>query len=258
LASVSAFVEVFNEFGLGPCVLACDHASNEIPAEFADLGLEQALLMEHIAWDPGARAVGEEMARRLDAPLIAPRVSRLVHDCNRPAGSAEAVPSESAGIEIPGNRHLSPEARLDRARRYCEPFHDALETAIRRRIDAGRSPILVTVHSFTPVYQGKVRDVELGVVHDDDPRLADALLKVAADSGELAARRNDPYGPADGVTHTLRRHALPLGLLNVMIEIRNDLIDAPEDQLRMAHRLVTYLERALTRLTPRPGTARHA
>jgi predicted N-formylglutamate amidohydrolase len=258
LASFPAFVEVFNPAGEGPYVLCCDHASNEIPAEFANLGLDPGLLTEHIAWDPGAREVAVELARRLDAPLVIPRVSRLVHDCNRPGGSVDAMPEESAGITIPGNRGLSPGDRRDRARRFYEPFHDALDKAIRGKIDAGLLPILVTVHSFTPVYQGRVRSVELGIVHDDDRRLADALLAVAERSAELAARRNDPYGPADGVTHTLQRHALRLGLLNVMIEITNDLIRDEAGQTRMAQRLEAYLGEALAGFAPEPGTARHA
>ena len=98
LASFPAVVEVFNEAGKGPYVLSCDHASNEIPAAFANLGLDPSLLTEHIAWDPGAREVAVELARRLDAPLLMPRVSRLVHDCNRPGGSVDAMPEESAGI----------------------------------------------------------------------------------------------------------------------------------------------------------------
>jgi predicted N-formylglutamate amidohydrolase len=258
LASFPAFVEVFNSAGEGPYVLSCDHASIEIPAEFANLGLDPELLTEHIAWDPGAREVAVELARRLDAPLVIPRVSRLVHDCNRPGGSVDAMPEESAGIAIPGNRGLSPGDRRARARRFYQPFHDALDGAIRSKLDAGLLPILVTVHSFTPVYRGRVRSVELGIVHDDDRRLADALLAVAERSAELATRRNDPYGPADGVTHTLRRHALPLGLLNVMIEIRNDLIRDEAGQALLAKRLEAYLGEALTGFAPEPGTARHA
>ena len=257
-ASFPAFVEVFNESGKGPFVLVCDHASNEIPPEFANLGLDPGLLTEHIAWDPGAREVATELARRLDAPVVLPRVSRLVHDCNRPGGSEDAMPAETAGIGIPGNRNLSEEARRDRARRFYEPFHELIDATIRLRLGADRQPVLVTIHSFTPVFRGQARDVELGIVHDEDARLADALLRAAVRRGELVARRNDPYGPADGVTHTLKRHALPLGLLNVMIEIRNDLIGDEAGQKRMAGRLQAYIDEALSGLAPESGTARRA
>ena len=54
-------------------------------------------------------------------------------------------------------------------------------------------------------------------------------------------RRNEPYGPADGVTHTLRTHALPRGLANVMIEVRHDLIADAGSQEAMAQRLARWL-----------------
>ena len=44
----------------------------------------------------------------------------------------------------------------------------------------------------------------------------------------LNTLRNEPYGPEDGVTHTLKLHGLSNGVLNVMIEIRNDLVATPE------------------------------
>jgi len=106
-------------------------------------------------------------------------------------------------------------------------------------------PALVTVHSFTPVYHGRRRAVELGILHDDDSRLADAMLARAPAHTAMRTGRNDPYGPEDGVTHTLRRHALPRGLPNVMLEIRNDLIATPADQDRAAAALCALLAAAL-------------
>ncbi len=250
--------EVVNRGGAGPFVLTCEHASNEIPAEFRNLGLDPVLLTTHIAWDPGAKEVAQEMARLLDAPLILPRVSRLVHDCNRPEGSADATPVTSEIHDIPGNRDLTPEQRQDRGRRFYAPFHAAVREIIRIKMGTGCSPILVTIHSFTPVYKGTTRDVELGILHDEDARLADALLAVAEKKTEMVPGRNDPYGPEDGVTHTLRHHALPAGFLNVMIEIRNDLIGSGPAQKQMANRLSGYLNEALASMGADNRAAGHA
>jgi len=258
LASEQAGIEVFNEGGEGPFVLACEHATNEIPEEFENLGLDDTLLTNHIAWDPGARAVAEELARLLDAPLVMPRVSRLVCDCNRPHGSPDATPAKSEIYEIPGNRDLTPEQREDRARRFYDPFRDALERALRARLQSLPPPILVTIHSFTPVFKGKARDVQIGILHDEDARLANAMLDIVEREAALVVGRNRPYGPEDGVTHTLRFHALPLGLFNVMIEIRNDLVSDPEAQRSMAVRLQGYLTRALESLGISASELSHA
>lgn len=228
--------------GTSSVILVCEHASPHIPARFNSLGLARQALQSHVVWDPGALAVAQMMAERLDATLIAARTSRLVYDCNRPPDAADAMPARSEVVEVPGNAGLTPAQKAERIRSYYEPFRLAL-SQILAGLDA---PILVTVHSFTPIYHGALRDVEIGVLHDSDARLADALL-ATADTGHTV-RRNKPYGPADGVTHTLKEHALPGGFLNVMLEIRNDLIAHEGAQAAMADTLSSWIRRALATL----------
>lgn len=239
---VDEVVGTINPPGAAPILLVCEHASRHIPAAFGDLGLSDEARRSHIAWDPGALAVAEGMAAALDAPLLFQRVSRLVYDCNRPPEAESAVPARSEIYAIPGNEGLSAEARAARVSRYYLPFRAALDDLVDRRTGAGQRPAIVTVHSFTPVYNGVRRTLDIGILHDADARLADAMLAVA-DAGDV--RRNEPYGPEDGVTHTLRTHAIPRGLLNVMIEIRNDLIADPESQRAMAARLSGWVRGAL-------------
>ena len=219
-------------------VIVCEHASHFIPAEMNALGLSEDAQRSHIAWDPGALPVAQAMADALDATLVAACVSRLVYDCNRPPEAPDAMPAQSEAYVVPGNANLSALQKVDRVRRYYEPFCDALDAQMTRRAD----PIMVTIHSFTPVYHGQKRDVEIGILHDDDTRLADALLQRA---NRYNVRRNDPYGPEDGVTHTLKQHAVPHGHLNVMIEVRNDLIATPAAQAEMAQTLTSWLTDAL-------------
>lgn len=211
-------------------ILACEHASAYIPDEFAGLGLAPEARFSHIAWDPGALDVALRLSALCAAPLVAGSVSRLVYDCNRPPGAPGAIPERSEIFEVPGNNGLSAEARAARAAAIHAPFHAALSAMLGAAPEAA----LVTVHSFTPVWHGQRRDFTLGILHDADARLADALLAATA---ERDPRRNAPYGPEDGVTHTLRLHAQETGRLNVMLEIRNDVIaDTPS-----AHRFADWL-----------------
>ena len=237
--------EVFNPDGCGPAVIVCEHASNHIPARYHGLGLDDAARQSHAAWDPGAEAVARRLSRALDAPMIAARVSRLVYNCNRPHDAPSAIPPRSESIEVPGNQGLDAGARAARAERVYAPFTQAVDSLLERRNAAGGAFALVTVHSFTPTWFGQPRDVEIGILHDDDSRLADAML---AHAGEFPARRierNAPYGPADGVTHTLRLHGVAKGLANVMIEIRNDLIATAAGQDQLAQELLALLAPAL-------------
>lgn len=236
-------VEVVNPKGRGGFVLICEHASNFVPPELKNLGLGPRELESHVAWDPGARAVAMLLSVALDAPLVASRVSRLVYDCNRPTHSGTAIPARSETTDIPGNVDLS---EIDRVRRAVEvygPFRDRIAGVLDQAMARGIEPIVLTIHSFTPVFHGKRRDLDVGILHDVDSRMADAVL-AASDAVGMDVRRNEPYGPGDGVTHTLALHAVPRGLANVMIEIRNDLVADPASQQAFAKRLTRMIKTA--------------
>jgi len=237
-------VAIDNPHASGAVVLICEHASNRLPVSAGDLGLSAETLSSHIAWDPGALALSRMLSERLDAVLLSQRFSRLVYDCNRPPDSPAAMPEKSEIHDIPGNHDLSPAERYARTAALYVPFHDRISAELARRTEAGRASVVVTVHSFTPVYFGKPRAVEIGILHDTDSRLADAMLDLAV-GAPYRVERNAPYGPEDGVTHTLCLHALPAGHANVMLEVRNDLIANSVDQMVMADYLAGLIAKAI-------------
>ncbi|WP_234185996.1 N-formylglutamate amidohydrolase [Shinella sp. NM-101] len=239
-------VALENAVARGKVILVCEHASCLLPKSVGSLGLTDEALASHIAWDPGALAVSRLMAESLDATLFYQRFSRLVYDCNRPPDSPAAMPEKSEVFDVPGNAGLDRAAREARTVALYLPFRDKLARLVRERIADGRAPVIVTVHSFTPVYFGRQRAVEIGILHDADPRLADAMLAAAAADGRFDTRRNEPYGPEDGVTHTLKEHGLSNGLANVMIEVRNDLIRDEAGQRVVAGYLTGLLRAGLS------------
>ncbi|SNX71273.1 predicted N-formylglutamate amidohydrolase [Cereibacter ovatus] len=242
-ASYPAIVE--NRGGKGRAILVCEHASKAIPPRWGDLGLTAAQREAHIAWDIGALGLARGLERRLDAVLVHAPVSRLVYDCNRAPDQPGAIAERSEMHQIPGNTALDAAERAERTESVYLPFHEGLHAEITRRIALGLSPVLVTIHSFTPQWHGRPRDLEFGIIHDADDRLARAVLAGVAPTG-LRAALNQPYAASDDVTHTLKLHALPYGLPNVMLELRNDLIATPEAQEAMADRLAPALAAALT------------
>ncbi|MCB2115257.1 MAG: N-formylglutamate amidohydrolase [Rhodobacteraceae bacterium] len=243
-----AAASVENRDAPGPFLIVCEHASNRFPAAFGMLGLPAAARRAHIAWDPGALGLARALARRLSAPLVAAQVSRLIYDLNRPPHSPGAMTAKSETYEIAANAALSVAERQRRTEAVYLPFHAVLRAEIARRLAAGTPPVMVTVHSFTPVWFGKPRSVEFGVIHDADPSLAHAVVAEAKARTALDCRLNEPYSAADEVTHTLRLQATPYGLLNVMLEIRNDLIADAAAQEAMAERLAPVLTAALAKV----------
>lgn len=224
-------------------IVVCEHASNWIPPGLSDLGLDVHAKHSHIAWDPGALSVARLLADTLAAPLVEGCISRLVYDLNRPPESPTAIPATSEVFAVPGNRDLSDAARAERVVAVYEPFRAALAEEIASR--AGKLRLLVTVHSFTPIYNGVPRDVELGLLHGRDDRFAIEMLARQPEGLAWDTRLNEPYSAVDGVAHTLDLHGCDNGLLNVMLEIRNDLIATADQQKVWADALAPWIKTTL-------------
>ncbi len=230
-------VEVTNPKGEGQFVLVCEHASNYIPPEYKKLGVTAKVSKSHVAWDPGAIEIAKALSEALDAPLVASNISRLVYDCNRPPMVKSSVPERSEMYDIKGNINLSKEDLEERAQKYYFPFRNSLSECLGSHSRRVANTILVTIHTFTPVYHGRSRSLKLGVLHDSDGRMADGILASLNELTPMKIARNQPYGPRDGVTHTLKEHGTKRGIANVMLEIRNDLVETAAQRKEIAELL---------------------
>lgn len=234
-----------NAGGGSPFVLACDHASNHIPARYGDLGLSRVQRLSHVAWDPGALAVALALSARLDAPLVQSTVCRLVIDCNRGSDAVDLCPTVSERTTIPGNAALTADERALRLREFHAPFHAAIDALLDARAAAGQPAILVTIHSFTPVYRDVQRPWPIGLIPGADTRFTAALRDALAAAGpELNIGWNEPYAALTGVTYTLEHHGNGRGLDATMIEIRHNEILEPAGVALWAERLAQGLEAA--------------
>lgn len=233
------------EHGSSPVFLTCDHASNRIPATLDTLGLSAAELGTHVAWDIGAAAVVRSLSERLDALSIEQGYSRLVIDCNRPPGAPESIVGLSELTNIPGNKHVTELDASRRAREVFWPYHECIRAALDRRSREGQACVLVSVHSFTPVFFGQARRWHGGVLYQHDPRLAHALLPLLRAEPGLEIGDNEPYAPSDLTDYTLTTHGEQRGIPHVGIEIRQDLIAEAAGQQVWAERLARLLSQAL-------------
>jgi predicted N-formylglutamate amidohydrolase len=243
-------VDVTNEGGSSPFVLVCDHASNFIPAQYGEMGLSAAERASHIAWDPGALEVSLALSARLDAPLVASRISRLVIDANRDIDSPALFWTLSEATRIAANENLPASERQHRIEAYYRPYHAAIESTLSKRQKAGRETILVCIHSFTPVFLGVARPWQVGLIHGRDETFTRALrAALAAEAPALTIGWNEPYSARTGVTFTLEHHGDTHGIEATMIEIRNDEILEPKGVAKWAELLARCLTTA--RVSPR-------
>ncbi len=238
-------VVISNPEGASPFVLVCDHASRRIPAQYGDMGLTEAERSSHIAWDPGALAVSQQLVTLLDAPLVASTVSRLVIDANRDPAAPNLIWTLSEATRIAANENLSDEERQFRIKAYHQPYHEAIDQVLADRKSSGRNVILVCVHSFTPVFLGQSRPWPIGLIHGKNTHFTRALRDaLIAEEPTLNVGWNEPYAALNGVTLTLEKHGDGRGIPSTMIEIRNDEIGTPEGVALWAERLAHSLETA--------------
>ncbi len=227
--------------GAGRFVLFCDHASNNIPADFENLGLPAAELARHIAWDIGAAGVTAALSEILDAPAILCNTSRLVIDCNRQLNTADLIPEISDGTVIPGNLHLSETAREIRIERWFHPYHNAIESVLLEREARGVQTIAVSIHSMTASLAGKPRPWQITISSHLDRRMAEPVLTALRRSGDIVVGDNQPYDVNPTVDYSIPFHALRSMLPHLQAEFRqNEILDATT-QYRWALRFAQTL-----------------
>jgi predicted N-formylglutamate amidohydrolase len=220
-----------------PFLLTSDHFGRAIPRVLGDLGLPESELTRHIAWDIGIAGVARALSERLGAHLIAQAYSRLVIDCNRPPAAPSSIPRISEATIIPGNEGLTREATEARRREVFDPYHRRIAEVIERRLSCGIPTVLVSLHSFTPVYAGIRRPWHVGTLYQSDTRLPPLLLKALRAAGDLVVGDNEPYAVSNETDYTIPVHGEARGLMNTGIEIRQDLISDRAGEIQWAERL---------------------
>jgi len=230
-------VHEVNAAGTSPFLLTSDHYGRILPRALGDLGIPESELVRHIGWDIGIAGVAERLAGMLDAHLIAQRYSRLVIDCNRPPAAASSIPVISEATAIPGNEAISDAERAARRREIFQPYHQRIDATIGQRLHDKRPTVLVSLHSFTPVYAGVARPWHIAALYNRDTVLPQLLLKHLREEGDLVVGDNEPYAVSDLTDYTIPVHGEARGLVNTGIEIRQDLIADQSGQRQWAERL---------------------
>ncbi len=218
-------------------LLIGDHASNYVPADI-DLGIDNAMLDQHIAWDIGVAAVAERLvaSRAVDAAILG-GISRLVVDCNRNEHAPGIIPIASDGHAIPGNA-LSHDEHLARLERFYFPYHAHIAATL-----AVTCPTMIlSLHSFTPAlasHPDEARPWHVGILYNDDERLARIAIPAFAARG-LTVGDQLPYS-GKLLNHTMNIHAEANAIPYLGVEMRQDGVADAAGQAAMAGHIAHVL-----------------
>ncbi len=227
----------------GGIVIVADHASNHVPDDI-DLGIDPALLNEHIAQDIGVMGVATCMVQRPGTAAFLGNVSRLVCDFNREEHAPAIIPIASDGHAIPGNS-ISHEGHVARLDRFYRPYHTALATLL----DEVPPALILSLHSFTPSLDSsdEPRPWQVGILYNQDDRAARLAIPMLEAEG-LVVGDQQPYS---GVllNATMNRHAEAEGRPYLGVEIRQDQIADDAGQADWAERLLRICNAAALAIT---------
>ncbi len=236
--------DVLNEGGDPRFILTCEHAGALVPRKLNLLGLDADDYQCHYAVDIGVRAVTQYLAKFLNAPAILGNYSRLVVDLNRAVDHPTTFAPTGEGKPVPGNMDISADDKALRIKALYEPYHNALSGLLDRVIAAGTTPVVVSVHSFTPKFFNFARPWEIAFLHSDDARLSRALIAYFQRLGYRVGD-NEPYDHRIARGGAVNRHAGMRRLPHTMVEYRNDMISNDKDAFFWAKLLADGLQEAL-------------
>ncbi|MDH5491548.1 MAG: N-formylglutamate amidohydrolase [Myxococcales bacterium] len=217
-------------------LLSCEHASSRLPPGWAWHAEDRHLRDQHWALDRGAAALTHELAERLDATAVLACFSRLLVDANRPEDSEDLFLREADGHRLRLNERIESEERRRRLERYHRPYHAAID----RELGGCAAEWLLAIHSFSPSYQGEVREMEIGILFDEEEEAA-SRLALSLEAAGLRVALNEPYSGKDGLMYSAERHARRHGRRPLELEIRQDRAIDPAFRRRLVALLASAL-----------------
>ncbi len=230
--------------GNSPVVLTCEHATNRLPSDWDWHDDDHRLVHDHWAYDLGIGDLTRRVAHALGSSAVLSRFSRLLIDPNRPLDSATLFRDTADGEPVRLNVDLDDRDRRLRIDDYYTPFHETID----RVVHANPGPLMVSLHSFTPNYEGgSTRPMEIGVLFDHDEALARSVAPVFEQRGFKTAL-NEPYTGKNGLMYSVQSHASRAGRAALELEIRQDLATDPRQQDRLVEAIVAMTEDALSKL----------
>lgn len=199
-------------------LITCEHASERLPSPWSWSARDRRLVGTHWAFDLGAADLARAYAEEVGGVAVLSRFSRLLADPNRPESSPTLFRDVAEGEPVELNASIDPAEREIRLDGYYRPFHEAVD----REVAASRAPLLLAMHTFTPLYEGTPRALEVGVLFDREEALALRMVEALRAAG-LRAEPNQPYSGREGLIHVVDRHARTHGRRAIEIEVRQDL-----------------------------------
>ena len=223
-------------------LLIADHASNYIPISLKNLGLQKSLLNSHIAYDLGVKELCINLSTLLKSKYIIGEHSRLIIDLNRDKSDPTLIPEIVDGKVIKKNITLNENDKKIRISKIYNRYHHKIKKVIKN----DNITILISLHSFNPIFKNKKRNIHFGILSNQDRSLSDYII-MEMKRRKLKVGDNEPY-KGNLIGDTMYKHGLKNNLLHTLIEVRNDLLSSPTKIHRVAKLLKKVINSSINRV----------
>jgi len=196
-------------------ILSCEHAGNEVPDNLRYLfAKEKEVLNTHQGWDIGAWELAQFLSKKLSIDLYSCHTTRLLIEANRSLDSKHLF-SEYSNV-------LSNDEKENLVSTIYKSYRDK----IQQQIEKSAKPVLhLSIHSFTPIWNGVERAVDIGILFDPQRTLETNYckqLKLALEEKlpNQSIKLNEPYkGTDDGFTTWLRKRYADKAYAGIELEV---------------------------------------
>ena len=223
-------------------LIIADHASNYLPKEKNKLGLTHAFLNQHIAFDIGIKELSLDLSNRLKCKVIQGKYSRLLIDLNRDLDDPTVIPEIVDRKIIPGNIRLSKSELRLRIKKVYNKYHHEIDQTIKNK----KVKVILSLHSFNPIFKNKRRRLEFGILSNEDKNLSSIIINQLK-LQKLNVGDNKPYS-GNLIGDSMYRHGLRNKLPHALIEVRNDLLSNPTKIKRVSRLLHKTIVKSLKKL----------
>ena len=224
-------------------LIVADHASNYIPKNYNNLGLTKKEILTHKAYDPGVRDLAINLSKKLNSQLVLGQYSRLLIDCNRDVDDPTLISVISDRKLILGNIKITKQERVNRINKIYNPYHEK----IKKKILEKKINVIISLHSFNPIFKGKKRFLKYGILSNQDRRLSDLILNELKKKKNIVGD-NKPY-KGSLIGDTLYKHALKRGIHHSLIEIRNDLLSSVKNIDQVSNLMYRVISKSIKSLS---------
>ena len=220
--------------------LTCEHASNELPTGKNWQAADRWLAQTHWAWDIGAALLTRDLSHRLQATAVLARYSRLWADLNRTPDEDTLFRNIADGRRIALNDDIDADERAWRLEEHYAPYYRAVQENARVNV----ATTLLSVHTFTPVYEGGTRQLQMGVLFDKEEELGMKLASHLRADG-VDTECNQPYSGRQGLMYCVQHCADIVERHALEIELRQDLAVDPFFRRKVCRSLGAFFEQPL-------------